>query len=919
MNSKLLIYHLVTAAIFVVAGAIPSLAQNRTVFDISHINFEEQEYVELAGNWDFYWMQLVNPDQVYRTQPDTLLSFTTNWGTVDGYSPTGYGSYSAMVVLPESHPVLALDLPDFYSSYVLYVNGEEFARNGVVATSRAAYTPKWLPQTISLGGMQSDTLRLLLQVANFDHAKGGAYLPIKIGSSRSLFLQRYLDYGYSFILTGALLMGGMFFFGLYLFGRHETTVLYFSLFCIVYSYRIIGFGSYALHMVVPELPWILTLRLEYITLFLSGYIFGMYTLNLYPRESSRPLLYILSAISLLFLAISVIFPPVYFTQLVIPYFIILLFYLALAFYVYIMAVIHKQPGAIYSLISSGVVFIVFAYEILAYLGVFNTSIFLNFAGYLFFFFFQSLVLSYRFADNLKTALDQAKESSKAKSQFLSTMSHEIRTPLNAVIGLSGLLSESDLNEKQLDFTRTIKKSGESLLSIINNILDYSKIESGKLEIEHTEFNLVETVELVIDVVSSTINKPNIELLYQFEDGVPTFVLGDSTRLQQVLTNLVANAVKFTDNGQILVHVRVLRKHSDSLKIEFTVQDTGIGIPNDKLHRLFKSFSQVDASSTRKYGGTGLGLVISKRLIEAMHGEIEVESEVGTGSTFKFNIKVGNSGRLIEPAEYPLLFNKNVFIVDDNPVNLSIMTHQLEKAGVQVSSYHQGHDLIENLDTLNAYDFGILDMQMPTKDGIEVAQTIRKKWPNTELPLVLFSSVHELENFEDRKMFDLYLKKPIRQSKFLNNLERLYNPAQASRIAKKIELPPEKLFDTDFKVLVAEDNLINQKVAVRILERLGIHPDVVPNGQEAYLKTQSAHYDLILMDMEMPVLDGIEATKHIQASVGSQTEGPVIIAMTANALAEDRERCLEAGMHDFVSKPITVESLKLMLKKWLADD
>lgn len=886
--------------------------------DFSATNFSESN-IELDTTWAFYWQQLIPTDELENQSADTLIPFTTNWSNVPGKDAIGFASYALTIILPSYDHPLAIDLPDFYSSYQLYINGIEIASNGKVGISKEEYIPQWLPQTISLPTFESDTLQLLLHIANFDHSKGGAYLPITIGASSVLFRDRYIQYGYSFILTGILLMSGLFFLGLYLFGRHEKSILYFALFCLVYSYRIIGFGSYAFHMLLPEIPWIFTLRLEYTTLFISGLSFGLYTLRLYPKETYKPLIYVLSVLSILFALESLFLPASIFTQLVLPYFILLIFYLLIAFWVYLKAVINKRPGAIYSLISSGVVFLVFGYEILVYLGVFRSSLFIILAGYLFFFFFQSLVHSYRFSTNMKTALFKAKESSKAKSQFLSTMSHEIRTPLNAVIGLSGLLSDSSLTPRQQEFSNTIKKSGESLLSIINNILDFSKIESGKLELEETEFNLRETIELVLDVVAGANRKPTIEVLYEIDDSIPSFVIGDSTRLQQVLTNLISNAFKFTSSGDIIIKLTIEREFTDSLVLRFDVNDTGVGIPDDKLHRLFQSFSQVDSSSTRKYGGTGLGLVISKRIVEAMGGEVSVSSEENVGSKFSFTSVFDRSMRSADFRTPSVLENKQVFILDDNETNLKIIQQQLLKARLKVKTFNNPNTLISIINELGSFDFGILDMQMPDLNGVEVARKIREKYSNTELPLVLFSSIHELASHEDRTYFELFLKKPVQQTKLLNNLERLYLSENNIQSRDNFESKdPKRLFTTNFNVLIAEDNLVNQKVAHRVLERFGIEAHIVNNGKEALKAELESSYDLIFMDMEMPEMDGLEATKKIKKKRRHHSNKPIIIAMTANAMQEDREKCFEAGMDDFIAKPITLQSIRHVLIKWLDD-
>lgn len=921
--STMRVVHLLSIwLIFGAMGSTNVLAQNQKVIqgtiDLRTHNFETQPIVELSGDWFFYWDKLLFPFDLDSTNDSEFRPFTKLWNDSSNLGSYGFATYKAIVHLPKHHPVLAVEIPDFYSSYTLFLNGKEISRNGTTSTNKENYVPYWLPKTIAIGDYGSDSLEFLLQIANFDHKKGGAYQAIRIGNSENLFESRYLEYGYAFVLTGALLMGGLFFFGLYLFGRHETTILYFSIFCIVYSYRIIGFGAYPLHFLLPDIPWIITLKLEYITLFLSGYLFGIYTLNLYPKESSKRLIYGLSGISILFILITLVSPPSIFTYLVTPYFLVLIVYIVYAFLIYIRATINKSIGAEFALLSTGIVFLVFLYQIMVYFGVFEEFLLFNFVGYLCFFFFQSLILSYRFAEFLKLAKVQAEESSLAKSQFLSTMSHEIRTPLNAVIGLSGLLTDSGLNEKQKEFSETIKRSGENLLSIINNILDYSKIESSKLELEETEFNVRELIEMVFDLTSTLNQKKELELIYKLDENVPDFIIGDSIRLQQVLINLVTNAIKFTESGEIFLHVSINELHHDLVDLQFSLKDTGIGIPVDRMHRLFQSFTQIDASSTRKYGGTGLGLVISKKLIEAMGGIINVESVINKGTTFRFNIVGSASSREKDALPSSLLDGKKIFILDDNQTNLLILKQQLEKVNIEVETFHSSKEFLSILQYLEKYDFGILDMQMPEFDGIEIAEKIRAKWDKYSLPLVLLSSVHELDNNEQKEMFNLYLTKPIKQSQLLNNLERLFKINLLSKPVQSTEKYNTLLLGKNLTILVVEDNLVNQRVAEKILERLGFKIDLANDGKHALEMVQEKDYDLIFMDMEMPIMDGIETTKELKKMESSFQRFPKIIAMTANALTGDKERCIAAGMDDFISKPVTVESVKKILKKWFKD-
>ncbi len=704
--------------------------------DMRQVDFARQT-VTLQGETRFAWNELLQPGQEARLQH--LVPFPHLWSDLqlDGKALQSRGSatYGFTLLLPENRPALSIKVPTVYCAYRLFLNGREVAVNGRPSLTSLGYKPAWVPVLIDLPEKTSK-VDLLFQVSNFSHTRGGANMSLEIGEQSRMHIIRERIIGGDFLLAGCLFMGGLFFLGLFVFGTRDRATFFFSLFCMLYSYRMVGTGEYSLHAVFPALHWELTVRLEYLSLFGSVLLFFHYIRHLYPKDVNRWLMQSVITLCGILCVTTLLTPALFFTSLLQGFLAVVLVCIVYLVSVFIKAYRRKRLAAGYGLLSVGILLGMQLITELEYFGLAVSSKVLFFFGHVLFFFLQSLILSFRFSYSLKRSRRQALMGLQAKSEFLSTMSHEIRTPLNSVIGMSNLMLQNHPRPDQREQLNVLQFSARNLLSIVNDILDYNKIEAGKISFESIEMNLGEIAGNVVAGAEQPAREKGIDLRLHCDSELKSCVMGDPTRLSQVLHNLVNNAVKFTEKGAVTVELTVMDRRKDKVSVLFTVQDTGIGIPPDKQQLIFERFTQADSSTSRSFGGTGLGLAISQRILSLQGSKLMLNSEPGKGSTFFFTLQFplgnplpvqenGTAAQAAAASPEKSLPGIRILLVEDNRINVLVARKFLEGWGARITVAENGREALDRLAEAD-FDLVLMDLHMPVMDGYTAIRQIREQ-------------------------------------------------------------------------------------------------------------------------------------------------------------------------------------------------
>ncbi|WP_025763682.1 response regulator [Dyadobacter tibetensis] len=770
------IFILLVLNISTVYGQIGTDKQTIITRDLRAFDFDNKD-TTLNGSWDFFWLEY-RKGGISDTRGE-VVQFPSFWTDKKSYNRSlpaaGYATYRVTILLPPHTKPLALRLPDINSSYQIYEGDSLICQDGRPGTTLETTQPHYSNKILPISG---DTLRLALQIANFHHSRGGGMIdPIQIGSLERLQNAHTLNSAMDWFLTGLIFIMGLLFLGLYIFSHGDRPLLFFGLFCMLYSYRIVGTSTYPLHDVLPNMDWTWSIHLEYLSLFLSVSMFMLYTKSLFPKDAPQKLLTALASISLIFAAITILSSPLFFSKIIDIYLAILLASISLAFYIYWKATYNKRVGATIALLSSISISILGGFLILEYYGIVNLSKPIIFFSYLGFFSCQSLVLPFRFAYILNKAKEKAVLGLKAKNEFLSTMSHEIRTPLNSVIGMAHIMQGENPREDQKAHLEVLLFAANNLLGIVNNILELNRMEAGQLTIHNEPVNLHSIAKKVMIGIRAASNNPNVEFIQNTDSVANLLVLTDGQKFAQILANLLGNAAKFTKQGQIKCTIDILEITEQNIQLRIGISDTGIGIPLEKQAIIFDRFTQVDSTFTRNFEGAGLGLSITKQILQMQGVDLQLNSVFGQGSEFywiqTFELSTPYIKNITTSVENTApLSDMHILIVEDIKMNILVLQKFLTKWGATFDISTNGKEAVTQFDE-SRHHLVLMDLHMPVMDGYQATEILRKQGVKTPI-IALTADVGSANEIAKAGMNDLVLK-PYNPEKLLEVILNYLQP------------------------------------------------------------------------------------------------------------------------------------------------